>query len=186
MKKILVHACCGVCAFWVGELLKKEFKEVVFYFYNPNIYPKEEWLKREKACLKVAKILGTGFVKEKYNPLKFYEKIKGFEKEKEGGKRCEICFRLRLEKTAIFGKKNGFPIFTTTLSISPYKNAELINKIGKELENKYKIKFKEADFKKKDGFKKTISLAKKYQIYRQNYCGCIFSLKEKLSKLKSS
>jgi len=124
---------------------------------------------------KVARIYNFSLIKGAYEAKRWLNFVKGFEDEPEGGKRCELCFRFRLEKTAGLAKEKNFPSFTTTLTISPHKNASLINEIGKEIALKYAVRFLEADFKKKEGFKKTIELAKKYNLYRQTYCGCIFS-----------
>ena len=177
--KLLLHACCGVCSSAVLERLIPYFDITVLY-YNPNIYPIEEYQKRlevlkeliSKANLPV-KLLEVG-----YNIKEFYEVVKGLEKEKEGGKRCNVCYKLRLEQTALLAQKNKFDYFCTTLSVSPYKKADVLNEIGKSLENKYHVKYLYSDFKKKEGYKRSNELAKKYNLYRQHYCGCEFSLKD--------
>ncbi len=173
---ILLHACCGVCAIYVSRLLKETFKEVILYFYNPNIYPLREYEKRFEAVKKVSKINQLRLISEKYKPEIWFRYIKGLEDEPEGGFRCQHCFKLRLEKTAQYAQKKNIEFFTTTLSVSPYKQADVINRIGQELSLKYNLKFFSANFKKNDGFKKTMELAKRYDLYRQKYCGCIFSL----------
>ncbi len=181
--KLLLHACCGVCSSAVLERLIPYFDITVLY-YNPNIYPIEEYQKRlevlkeliSKANLPV-KLLEVG-----YNIKEFYEGVKGLEKEKEGGKRCNVCYKLRLEQTALLAQKNKFDYFCTTLSVSPYKKADVLNEIGKSLENKYNVKYLYSDFKKKEGYKRSNELAKKYNLYRQHYCGCEFSLKDMMVK----
>lgn len=179
--KLLLHACCGVCSSSVIEKLYLYFNITVLY-YNPNIYPVEEYEKRlntlnemiNKMHFKVD-VLEVG-----YNDLDFYNIAKGLEDEKEGGSRCSRCFYLRLEKTAILAKEKDYDYFTTTLSVSPYKDSQRLNKIGKILEDKYDIKYLYSDFKKKEGYKRSNELAKKYNLYRQHYCGCEYSLKESL------
>lgn len=177
--KLLLHACCGVCSSSVLEKLYPFFDITVLY-YNPNIYPEEEYQKRlkmqkeiiSKMNLKVA-LLEIGY------HSKDFEKIaKNLEEEKEGGIRCTKCFHLRLEKTAQIAKVNNFDYFTTTLSVSPYKDSERLNKIGEILSKEYGVKYLYSDFKKKEGYKRSNELAKKYNIYRQHYCGCQYSLKQ--------
>lgn len=177
--KLLLHACCGVCSSSVLEKLYPFFDITVLY-YNPNIYPEEEYQKRlkmqkeiiSKMNLKVA-LLEIGY------HSKDFEKIaKNLEDEKEGGIRCTKCFHLRLEKTAQIAKVNNFDYFTTTLSVSPYKDSERLNKIGEILSKEYGVKYLYSDFKKKEGYKRSNELAKKYNIYRQHYCGCQYSLKQ--------
>ena len=172
---MLFHICCGVCGFYPVKLLKKEFSNLTLYFFNPNIHPKKEYLKRLKYAKELSKIYNLPFIEGEYKINEWFDAINGLENEPESGKRCEICFKYRLEEVAKKTKKLGFRIFGTTLTISPYKDADIINKIGKELACKYKLKFYKANFKKQHGFKKSIELAKKYNFYRQNYCGCIFS-----------
>lgn len=175
--KLLVHACCAPCSAYVFEKLISEGFEPEGFFYNPNIYPEDEYKKR---LLEL-----TSFADLKKYKLQIYEEseekwlkaVEGHEQEKEGGNRCEICFRLRLEKTAKFASQNNYDGFTTVLTVSPHKNSALINKIGKELENKHQIYFLEADFKKNDGFKKSLKISRDYGFYRQNYCGCKFSIR---------
>ena len=178
---LLLHACCGVCSSSVLERLYPFFDITVLY-YNPNIYPEAEYLKRltvqeeiiSKMNLKV-KLLEIG-----YQSKEFKEISKGLENEKEGGARCTKCFYLRLEKTAKIAQKFKFDYFTTTLSVSPYKNSQKLNKIGEVLSQKYDVKYLYSDFKKKEGYKRSNELAKKYNLYRQHYCGCKYSLKEAL------
>lgn len=177
---LLLHSCCAPCSSYVITYLTNYFNITVLY-YNPNIYPIEEYEKRKKEQIKLIKELNTNnqisFLNCDYDNEIYEQTIKGLEQEPERGKRCVKCYKLRLEKTAITAKENNFDYFTTTLSISPYKNSNLINEIGNNLEKKYKVKWLYSDFKKKDGYKKSIELSKKYNLYRQNYCGCIYSKK---------
>lgn len=181
--KLLLHSCCGPCSSYVLELVSQHFNVAVLYF-NPNIYPESEYQKRLGEQIKI--IDGMPFknpvslMECDYNEAEFLSAAEGFENEREGGARCEKCFRLRMEKTALLAKENGFDFFTTTLSVSPHKNAPLLNKIGEELSEKYGIKYLYADFKKKEGYKRSIELSAQYDLYRQNYCGCRFSLREEL------
>ena len=177
--KLLLHACCGICSASVLEKLSPYF-DITILFYNPNIYPNEEFIKRlntlkeliEKSNIKVKLETPT------YNEEEFLQISKGLEEEKEGGERCTKCFYLRLEKTAQIAKEKKYDYFCTTLSVSPYKDAQKLNKIGKVLEKKYNIKYLYSDFKKKEGYKRSNELSKKYNLYRQNYCGCKYSLNE--------
>lgn len=179
-KKLLLHSCCGPCSSYVITYLMNYF-DITILYYNPNIYPYEEYLKRKEEQIKVIDELNKisknsiSILDCDYDNSKYEEEIKGFEKEPERGKRCEICYNLRMEKTAILAQKKGYDYFCTTLSVSPYKNANLINKIGENLEEKYQVKWLYSDFKKKDGYKKSIELSNKYNLYRQDYCGCIYS-----------
>ena len=179
-KKLLLHSCCGPCSSYVITYLMNHF-DITIRYYNPNIYPYVEYLKRKVEQIKVIDELNKisknsiSILDCDYDNSKYEEEIKGFEKEPERGKRCEICYNLRMEKTAILAQKKGYDYFCTTLSVSPYKNANLINKIGENLEEKYQVKWLYSDFKKKDGYKKSIELSNKYNLYRQDYCGCIYS-----------
>ena len=177
-KTLLLHSCCAPCSSYVITYLTNYF-DITILYYNPNIYPYEEYTKRKNEQIKLIKkikskntinILDCDYDNDLYN-----EQIKGLENEPERGNRCTICYQMRIEKTAVLAKKNNYDFFCTTLSVSPYKNSILINKIGKELEQKYNINWLYSDFKKKDGYKKSIELSKKYNLYRQNYCGCVFS-----------
>ena len=179
--KLLLHACCGVCSSSVLERLYPFFDITVLY-YNPNIYPEEEYLKRfntlKEITLKMkikVKLLEIGYESKEFKNIS-----KGLENEKDGGKRCTKCFLLRLEKTAKLAQKHNFDYFTTTLSVSPYKDSQKLNKIGKILSEKYNVEYLYSDFKKKEGYKRSNELAKKYNLYRQHYCGCKYSLNEAL------
>lgn len=171
---LFIHSCCAPCFSGTFERLKEHFDITVFY-YNPNIDSEEEFNKREEEQKRFCSLLGIKFYSEGYNKADFYSKIKGYESEKEGGKRCEICFRLRLYKTALLCKEKGFDYFTTTLTLSPLKNAEKINLIGKSIEDETGVKFLPSDFKKRGGYLRSIELSREYGLYRQNYCGCEFS-----------
>lgn len=175
---ILLHSCCAPCSSHVITFLKEYF-DITIIYYNPNIYPYEEYKKRKEEQIRLLNEIKS---KNKLNIIdcdydnNIYEKtIKGLEQEKEGGSRCYKCFWLRLDKTAQIAKENNYDYFSTTLTISPYKNSTVINEIGKELETIYNITWLYSDYKKKDGYKKSIQLSKKYNLYRQNYCGCIYS-----------
>lgn len=175
---LLLHSCCAPCSSYVLNYLTKYFKITVLY-YNPNISPKEEYEKRKLEQIRL--IEQMPFVNDvtimdcDYDNDKFEEVIKGLEKEKEGGSRCFKCYRLRLCKTAEIAKKNNFDYFGTTLTVSPYKNSQKLNEIGAELEQIYQIPYLYSDFKKKEGYKKSIEFSHTYNLYRQNYCGCIYS-----------
>ena len=173
---LLVHSCCAPCSSYVLEYLTEYFDITVLY-YNPNIYPDTEYYHRKEEQKRLISEIDKGikFFDCDFESGLFYEKVKGLENEKEGGKRCEVCFNLRLSKTACLAKENNFDYFVTTLSISPLKNAELLNNIGNELAKEYDVKYLPSDFKKKEGYKKSIELSKKYNLYRQDYCGCVYS-----------
>ena len=172
---LLLHSCCAPCSSYVIEYLHDYFNITIIY-YNPNIYPKEEYEKRKEEQIKfIRNYNDVIFMDCDYDNDKYNELVKGLESEPERGKRCDVCFKLRLEKTAIEAKNNNFDYFGTTLTVSPYKNSTLINDIGRELELKYNIKWLYSDFKKGNGYKRSIELSKVYNLYRQNYCGCIHS-----------
>jgi len=174
---LLLHSCCGPCSSSVLARVK-EFFDVTVIYYNPNIYPQQEYLKRKNEQIRFLKETSIKFLDCEYEQEKFYECAKGLEQEKEGGARCSKCFLLRLEKTATKAKESGFDFFGTTLTVSPHKNAQLINKIGEILQDKHNIKYLYSDFKKQNGYLNSIKLSKEYNLYRQEYCGCEFSLKE--------
>ena len=183
-KKILLHSCCAPCSTAVIERLCEEYEITIFY-YNPNIYPEEEYVKRKNEELKYIEILHKtrpdfkiDFLDCDYDCESFYLAVKGLENEKEGGARCPVCFRVRLEKTAQTAKAKNFDVFGTTLTVSPHKDAETINLIGKTLQEKYGVDFLVSNFKKQDGYKRSIELSKESNLYRQNYCGCEFALKK--------
>ena len=172
--KLLLHSCCGPCSISVIERLRDYFDITVIY-YNPNIEPKEEYEKRKSEQLRLLNELGIKFMDIDYLNNEYHEKVKGYENEPENGLRCPLCFELRLDKTASKAKENNFDYFGTTLTVSPHKNSKIINEIGLKLEEKYGVKFLLSDFKKEDGYKRSIELSKKYDLYRQDYCGCLYS-----------
>ena len=178
---ILLHSCCAPCSSYVIEYLTNYFNITILY-YNPNISPYEEYLKRKKEQIKLINTIPTknkiNILDCDYNNNLYEEQIKGLEQEPEKGARCPICFNLRLEYTAKKSKENNYDYFGTTLTVSPYKNSALINSIGEELSKKYNIKWLYSDFKKNNGYKRSIELSKEYNLYRQNYCGCIYSKRD--------
>lgn len=176
MRKLLLHSCCGPCSTHVIEVLKSQYDLTIFY-YNPNIFPKEEYEKRLAEQKRYAEIVGVKVIDKTYDEEEFLSKVKGLELEKEGGKRCDACFEFRLKETAKLCKELGYDIFATTLSVSPHKNSFTINTIGKKIAEEYGVDYLEESFKKKDGYLNSIKLSKKYELYRQNYCGCRFSLR---------
>ncbi len=179
-RKILLHSCCGPCSTAVIERLMKEYSVTVF-FYNPNITDAKEYDKRLEAQKKVIYYIekesckSIGFIEGRYEPKDFYDASKEYEQEKEGGKRCEECFGIRLEETAKIAKKYGIEIFTTTLTVSPKKNVDIINSRGNIVSQKMGVDFLQENFKKKAGYQRSIELSKIIGIYRQNYCGCSYS-----------
>jgi predicted adenine nucleotide alpha hydrolase (AANH) superfamily ATPase len=175
---LLIHSCCAPCSSYCLELLSSYFKITVFY-YNPNIYPAEEYqmrsMEQKRFCESFPGKYPITFVEGKYDTNEFYEMAKGLEQAKEGGERCYKCYELRLRKTCEYAKAHDFDFFTTTLSISPMKNAKWLNEIGGKLEEEYKISYLYSDFKKKNGYKRSIQLSAEYNLYRQSFCGCIYS-----------
>lgn len=186
---LLLHSCCAPCSSYVLETLSSYFRITIFY-YNPNIYPEEEYLKRKEEEKRFISEFPSkypiSFLDCDYDSKSFYEIAKGLENLKEGDKRCYLCYQLRLEKTAKEAKIQGFDYFTTTLSISPYKNSKWINEIGIQLEEKYQVPYLKADFKKKNGYKRSIELSNHYGLYRQDYCGCIYSQIERDKQRKEN
>lgn len=185
--KLLLHSCCGPCSSAVIERLAQEYSITVF-FYNPCITDNSEYEKRRAEQIKFIDMYnqkyGYGnnvtFVEGEYDPQEYFLLTKGHEKDPEGGERCTICFYMRLRKTAIFAKTKGYDLFTTTLTVSPHKNYTLISKIGKDVGAEMEVDFLDIDFKKKSGFQRSIQLSKEYGLYRQHYCGCLYSIRETL------
>lgn len=173
-KKLLLHSCCGPCSSSVIERLKEYFDITVLY-YNPNIEPVEEYYKRKNEQIRLLKELEVDFLDIDYLNEEYHNKITGFESEPENGLRCPLCYELRMEKTAKIAKGNGFDYFCTTLTVSPHKPSKIINEIGLNLQEKYAILYLLSDFKKEDGYKRSIELSKEYNLYRQDYCGCLYS-----------
>ena len=173
-KSVLLHTCCGPCSTACIERLKDNFN-VTVYFYNPNIEPKEEYLHRKEVQLKLLKELNIPYIDADYDNEVFREKTKGLECEPEGGARCPVCFKIRMGKTAQVAHDNGFDYFCTSLTVSPHKNSAIINLIGDSIGEKEGIKFLHSDFKKREGYKRSIELSKEYDLYRQDYCGCLYA-----------
>ena len=184
---LLIHSCCAPCSSYVLEYLSQYFKITVFY-YNPNIYPESEYTKRILEQQKLIRDRNlkypVSFLAGRYEKEKFYAMAEGMEDLREGGARCMKCYELRLSETARHAAAGGFDYFTTTLSISPMKNAQKLNEIGARLGREYGVEYLVSDFKKKNGYKRSIELSKEYGLYRQDYCGCEFSLREREAQKK--
>lgn len=178
---LFLHSCCAPCSSYVLEYLSDYFKITVFY-YNPNIFPAEEFVKRTKEQQALIEQLparhSISFLAGEYESERFYEMAKGLENVPEGGERCFKCYELRLRKAAELAKEGGFDYFTTTLSISPLKNAQKLNEIGEKIAEEMGISYLNSDFKKKNGYKRSTELSKEYGLYRQDYCGCVYSMRE--------
>lgn len=180
---LFLHSCCAPCSSYVLKYLSDYFKITIFY-YNPNISPEDEYRERVREQIRLINEMPVKnkveFMEGRYEPEVFYEMAKGMEDIPEGGERCFKCYELRLREAAVIAKDREFDYFTTTLSISPLKNAAKLNEIGLKLEEEYNIKYLLSDFKKKEGYKQSVELSKEYNLYRQNYCGCAFSKREAL------
>lgn len=178
LPRLLLHSCCAPCSSSVLEYLTPYF-DITLFYYNPNITPEEEYRKRiaelHRLVSEVSYPNPVRIMEGRYDSREFFDMARGLEDLPEGGDRCAKCYRLRLEETARVAVAGGFETFTTTLSVSPYKNAQKLNAIGSELSEKYGVKYLLSDFKKKDGYRRSIELSAEYRLYRQNYCGCIFS-----------
>ncbi len=185
---LLLHSCCAPCSSYVLEYLS-QFFHITIYFYNPNITFGEEYERRMEEQQRLISQLPAKnpikFLQGKYEPDRFYQLAKGLEKAPEGGERCFKCYELRLEETAKLAKELGFDYFTTTLSISPLKNAAKLNEIGEALSEKYHTAYLFSDFKKKNGYKRSTELSKEYNLYRQDYCGCVYSKVERENAKKA-
>lgn len=179
---LLLHSCCAPCSSYVLEYLSEYFQITVFY-YNPNIYPKEEYDCRVKEQQQFIRRLPmkhpASFAEGSYDTARFYEAVKGMEQQPEGGARCAACYELRLREAAKYAKRMGADYFTTTLSISPMKDAHKLNEIGGKLAQEYGVDYLYSDFKKKNGYLRSTQLSKEYGMYRQDYCGCIFSVRNR-------
>lgn len=177
---LLLHSCCGPCSSAVLERLAEHFT-IKLFFYNPNIHPKDEYEKRLDAQKDVLQKLGYAekvqLIEGEYDTESFFKTVRGFENEPEGGLRCQLCIKQRMEKTAAMAKEYNAEFFATTLTVSPHKDAIFINRAGEELETDSGISYLVSDFKKKNGYKRSTELCRLYDIYRQNYCGCIFSIR---------
>ena len=176
--KMLLHVCCANCLLYPYDLLKKDY-DVTFYFYNPNIHPAGEYKKRLSEVIRISKKLEVKLLIGQYDLKRWKKTAQIFAEEPEGGKRCSICFNIRLKRTALTAANNKYDFFATTLSVSPRKNAEIINAAGTGISNLYKVKYFPANFKKNNGFKKTIQMAIDCNTYRQNYCGCKYSIRNR-------
>jgi len=179
--KVLLHSCCAPCSSYCMEYLAEHFELGVLYF-NPNISEEEEYNKR---IAELKRLVGemhfrheVKVIEGRYDPQEYFDAVKGLEAEPEGGERCFVCFRLRLREAAEYAKRLGYDYFTTTLTISPLKNAAKINEIGNSIAEEFGVKFLPSDFKKKNGYKRSIELSNEHHLYRQNYCGCIFSKRD--------
>ena len=179
---LLLHSCCGPCSSYCIEYLSQYFNVTVFY-YNPNIYPDDEYYHRVKEQQRFIEAFPTkypvSFIEGDYDKESFYEIAKGFEHEPEKGARCHRCYDLRLRRTALKAKEKGFDFFTTTLTISPMKDSQVLNEIGIRISEEIGVKWLPSDFKKKEGYKRSTELSKEYDMYRQDYCGCVFSFRER-------
>ncbi len=184
---LLLHACCAPCSSYVLEYLNEYFN-ITLYYYNPNISPESEYSLRigELHRLVSEMNIGVEIIDGEYAPEVFEEIAKGLENEPEGGARCMKCYRLRLEHTARLAAERGFDYFTTTLSISPMKDAGTLNSIGAALAEKYGVAYLFSDFKKREGYKRSIELSRRYKLYRQNYCGCIYSKAQAERRIKQA
>ena len=188
-KKLILHSCCAVCSSHVLSVLAPEYDLTVLY-YNPNIFPQEEYEHRKREQIRLIQTAdfcnNVRYMDLDYQHDEYLNAVRGLEKEKEGGLRCHVCYELRLDKTAEIGKENGFDLFCTTLTVSPYKNSEVINTLGEKIANKYGIEWLESNFKKKDGYLHSTQLAKEYQLYRQDFCGCEFAWRGHAQQTKES
>ena len=175
---LLLHSCCAPCSSYCLEYLSKYFRITLLY-YNPNISPEEEYKKRVNELHRLVSEMEfenpVSIIDGRYDPMEFYEAARGLEDVPEGGERCFRCYRLRMEEAARLASEGSYDYFTTTLSISPLKNASKINEIGEELSEKYGVPHLHSDFKKKNGYKRSVELSEEYGLYRQNFCGCVFS-----------
>lgn len=180
-RKVLLHICCGVCALYSIEKLKIKGFSVTGYFYNPNIYPNSEYLRRKTQAEKIADLDKIALITPSYAPQEWKKRCAGLKKEKEKGERCRLCFQLRLSQTKKAAEKGKYDYFTSTLTISPHKNSQMVFEAGQAAGGD---RFLKIDFKKENGFKKTTEKAKELNLYRQNYCGCIYSLPDKKRRQK--
>lgn len=185
--RLLLHACCAPCSSSVLERCFPHF-DITLFFYNPNITDEGEYKKRLNELYRLVDVVYKGsipIIDGGFAPDRFFEAAKGLEKEPEGGARCKVCYRQRLTRSAEVAKEGNFDYFCTTLSVSPYKNAEKLNEIGSELSEKFGVKYLLSDFKKRQGYVRSIELSKELGLYRQNYCGCVFSKEQALSRIKN-
>ena len=179
--KLLLHSCCAPCSTTCIEKIKDYF-DITIIYYNPNIEPFEEYERRKKEQIKLIQLYGINFMDCDYDNDLYHQKVFGYELEPEKGLRCHICYKMRLEYVANKAKSFNFDFFGTTLTVSPYKLSNVINELGISLEKEYNVRFLVSDFKKNDGYKKSIEFSKKYGLYRQDYCGCIYSRKKDINE----
>jgi hypothetical protein len=182
---LLLHSCCGPCSTSVIDRLIEYF-ELIVYYYNPNIYPKEEYLRREEEQRLYLESLGIKYILGEYENAKYESAVVGLEDEPESGLRCRECFKLRLEKTAILADELSIEYFTTTLTVSTHKNSKVINEIGIEVAKDYRVEYLISDFKKNDGYRKSVEMSQELGMYRQDYCGCLYSKKEREKKIEEN
>lgn len=182
---LLLHSCCGPCSTSVILRLKDYF-EITVYYYNPNIYPKEEYLRREEEQKLYLDSIGIKYILGDYENDKYESAISGLEIEPEGGLRCSVCFKMRLENTATIADKLNTDYFTTTLTVSTHKNSKVINEIGMEISKDYRVEYLISDFKKNDGYRKSVQMSQELGMYRQDYCGCFYSKKEREKKIEEN
>lgn len=184
---LLLHSCCAPCSSYVLEYLS-EFFEITVFYYNPNIFPDNEYEKRVKEQEMLIQTMDlkseVHFQAGNYDKERFYQMAKGLEEVREGGSRCFLCYELRLRETAEEAKKGGYDYFTTTLSISPLKNSQKLNEIGQRVAEEYGLQYLVSDFKKKNGYKRSVELSEIYGLYRQDYCGCEFSYNQRMREMK--
>lgn len=181
MKKLLLHICCGPCATSVIESLHGKFA-VTGYFFNPNIHPDEEHTRRLAAAREVCEKMKTPFVVVEHEPESFFSAVRGLEDQPENGARCLVCYRLRMARAARFAAEHSFDVMASTLTVGPMKKAALINPVGHEEARRAGVEFLGADWKKKDGYRRSCELSREFGIYRQRYCGCVFSIRETSGK----
>lgn len=181
--RLLLHICCAPCSTHVVEKLRDSY-DVTGFFYNPNIHPRAEYERRLETARTYTEKIGLKFLEGEFDVERWIDATRGYEDEPEGEARCNVCYRLRLEETAVRARALGFDSFATTLTISPRKKASVINPMGLELAGKYGVAFHAEDFKKKDGFKHSVEMSKQQGLYRQDYCGCLYSREESARKKK--
>lgn len=182
---LLLHSCCGPCSTSVIDRLKEYF-DLTVYYYNPNIFPEEEYFRREEEQRLYLESLGIKYIQGNYDNDRYEALIKGLELEPEGGSRCSVCFKLRLDRTARMAAEMNIEYFTTTLTVSTHKNSSIINEIGLKVAEENKVKYLVSDFKKNDGYRKSIMMSQELGMYRQDYCGCLYSKKEREKKIEKN
>ena len=183
-KKLLLHTCCGTCGAWIPQMLAQDFAVDLFYF-NPNIHPREEYARRLADVEKVAEALNLKLIADEYDPRAWFGAVRDLIQEPEGGKRCPVCFELRLRRTAEYAREHGYDCFATNLTIGRNKRADVINPMGERLAVEYGVEFLARDFKKQAGFEKSCRHSDTFGVVRQNYCGCVYSRLERLRYKKS-